>query len=336
MSDPTQMLDTLLDLETGADMDYLRQWAADWDPEMLRGAMDHMVLEGKPLAAIEAWHDKILELQADTPLEIIRKSSAGQYPPVEAAQMTKGRNASSPRYPSGIEAIDAETGGFYGLTVVGGQSGVGKSMLGIGSSLLGAMNGWRVFYGNAELKIPELSRRVGAFIGEGNRDFLSRWHCIDLFQGATLDKLVCEVTSNAVQEDKKILLVIDSLNSLVRKMGRVESGYFQAIDDVCAFAETCVRKSHGRVGVLLVSELSKHGGIKGGTTEYVCDFDIRMSHGEKQSDVTEIRAEKGREGGGYRNYGSYHPEYKTCSFELLDELPAPPPSHQDGSDGWEE
>ena len=330
-----RMLELLKGLET-KDREYARQWAVDWDEETVRASMDRMILEGQDLRAIEAWHAKIVELRADSPLRVIRKAVDKLYPPTESAQITTGQNARSPRYPSGIEALDSAMDGFYGATLLGGESGVGKSLLATGSSLLASMGGWRTFYGNCELKTAEISRRVGAFIQNGDRGFLSRWHCIDLFHGATLEKFICEVESKATLGDEKILLVIDSLNSFVRKMGSVENGYFRAIDDICAFAETAVRKSNGRVGVLLVSELNKAGGIRGGTSEYVCCLDVRMKHGDSDKEITEISTAKGREGGGWRNYGLYYPNHETCSFDPLDDPPEPlPPTHQERPDEWE-
>lgn len=333
MSDDAASMLKSLDGRNG--MDWTRQFAVDYNTEILRCWIDERVVAGDDMSLIQAVHRRILELQAGTAIEIIRKSAAKAYPATQHAELTDGKGARSPRYPSGIEAIDEETDGFYGCTLLGGESGVGKSLLGTGASLLAAMSGWRVCYGNCEMKTSEISRRVRAFVGQGDRGFLSRWHCIDLFHGATLEKFVCEVEEKCHKEDEKILLVIDSLNSFVRKMGQIENGYFRAIDDVCAFGETVVRKSNGRVGLLLVSELNKNGGIKGGSSEYVCCLDVRMKHGADQKDVTEISTEKGREGGGYRSYGSYYPDFKTCSFKYLPDAKKETRPHQDRPEDWE-
>jgi predicted ATP-dependent serine protease len=255
---------------------------------------------------------------------IIEKALSGDYDSIEHSMIElDGDYERSPRWQSGIDKLDDETDGLYGLSVIGGDSGVGKSIFAINSSVYAAMQGWRVIYFNAELKKSELQRRLSGSMSRLGKDCLKRWHFRDVFQGVTLDQMIESSLESILHKDDKILFVFDSINSIVRKMqnGSSDSGYFRNIDRICAFGESVVRKSDGHIGVMGISELSQGGYIKGATTEYVCDFSVRLNrYTEKQKGATLIRTEKGREGGGYQEYGVYMPDHLTCSFTELEEV----------------
>lgn len=286
------------------------------------GDIDHMVRvlinnHHCPPGDVFAFREELERLQHDTPSQILRKAAAKTYPSLEEAKPVLADHGNGPRWPSGINLLDCRAGGMYGLTVVGGESGVGKSMLAIGASLAAAQRGWRVVYANAELKLPEIGRRIVAFLGV-NAEPLRRWHCIDVFDGVSLQSFIHLACDRVLPMDEQVLIVIDSINSFTRKQGARGTNIFDALNDITAFAETCVRKSNGNIGMLLVSELTRAGGVKGATAEYVCDLDIRMKH-SKSSDknIVEISTDKGREGGGNTDYGRYHPNFLTCRFESL-------------------
>lgn len=277
---------------------------------------------------------EIRRLQGTTNVEILRKAAAGSFPPSEDGTLTSGYER-SPRWGSGIEDLDrSEAGGMYGVTVLGGEAGVAKSIVALGSSLLAARAGWRTIYCNFELDSDEISRRIGGFLGSTSRDCLKMWSFINLFQGCSFQGTTNDIAYKVSYGDERVLIVIDSINSFVRKQSKRE--YFAAIDEIVGWAETCVRKTHGHIGFILVSELAQAGNIKGGTTEYVCSLSLRMKHAKDQNNVIDVSTEKGREGGGYRKIGSYSIDHHQCKLVPLPDTEKPEPQDHTDPHGWDE
>ncbi len=263
---------------------------------------------------VRALEAKLRELQADSCVEIMRRAAAKSYPSSERGD--KGAPLTRcARWGSGIEALDVVTGGFYGNTILGGEAGVAKSILALGSSLLAAKAGFRVIYANCELMDGEIMRRVGGFLQAADDPCLSRWEFHNFYEECTFQGFANDVSEYVHFDDERVLVVVDSLNSFIRKQGGRD--YFHHVDELVGWTETCVRKSAGKLCFLLISELNKGGGIKGETGEYVCALSVRMKHADKNPDAIDISTEKGREGGGYRSYGRYRINHKRCILEPI-------------------
>ena len=223
--------------------------------------------------------------------------------PAAERMLPKEAYDETPRFPTGIPALDHATrGGVYGVVALGGSAGAGKSMLAAQIAVENALLGVRVVFFEAEMDERQTMVRLMRAAGPKFREIVSR---DPLYPGPlvpialspharieTLQKLIYE---SLALEDERLLVIVDSVNTVAESMGD-EFEYFDAIRDISTKLALARRISHGKVGVILVSELNQRGDLKGAKLEFLVDLSIRV-RGTGVSEICEIEVTKGREGG---------------------------------------
>lgn len=262
--------------------------------------------------------------------ETLRASAQQELAGLESVALREGGPECSTRWPSTIREIDArENGGFYGVTVLGGKAGAGKSMLAIASAVEAAQErGTRVVYFNAEMTTQQVLSRIWAASGGETRRVLcdrtradmasNLLHVEHVNHTVTFADLVSFAIFAVEPEDERVLIVLDSVNTIVDFVG-AQSGedYFATMARIVGWAITARRRSEGAISFIIVSELNAKGEIKGLKLEYSGDFIVAMDPKEDGESV-EVRVKKGREGG--RGYlGVYECAWKRARFVKIAE-----------------
>lgn len=204
----------------------------------------------------------------------------------------------SPRFPIGIEWFDQyPRQGGYGVTMLGAGPKVGKSLMALRCACMSAAQHWTVVYFNAEMTRSQVAVRFNGImetLTETQRaGVLERLQMVHVDQTVTLDALALRI-DHAVREDTVALLVVlDSLQSIT---AWIDADFFDALRDVSRYLVRLRRLTEGVVSALVVSELNKAGGLKGGNTlEHWADYVITAKRGPQDS--VELAAKYGREGG---------------------------------------
>ncbi len=216
-----------------------------------------------------------------------------------------------PKFPTGVTAVDRLTsGGGYGLTTVGGDAKVGKTMFSMGTAVSSARAGWRVIYINAELDRSEAIQAVARFCG----GVKIPQYVTDMMTLVTPDytfsplDAVTRVNESVQFGDDRILIILDSINALVDLSS---DGVGPAMDYWAAnsmwrnFAVRTTRKTLGKIAFLVVSETNKDGAIKGRSLEFKSDLVIRIQRDKEDDgmvsiDVTHSRSTRSGELGRFR------------------------------------
>lgn len=183
------------------------------------------------------------------------------------------RPEKSPRWPSRLPAVQGYSGGFYGFSAIGGPKKAGKTTVAMGSALAAAEAGWSVFYFAGENTDQNLEELVHAYLGSfrafEHPDWLHERFVLKRFgRRATLEQLVASVADRIWADTERVLIVLDSLNTLARASATRSSPYLDQLGDICAFARTATEESAGRIGVLAISEENQRGGFAGQSIEY--------------------------------------------------------------------
>ena len=219
-----------------------------------------------------------------------------------------------PRYLSRLQQLDHRCGGFYGMTVVKGVPGVGKSELALGAGIEAALpeepdtvRGWRVIYVNAELSVMECRGRfnqvASGFEGEQALQSVARLHVMHADVG-TSDPLTLRrfIDTKLDLDDERLLIIIDSINSLAKLWSFCnrddgETGYFRALESYLLWAKESVRFSEGRIAWLMIAELGRTGSMRGSASaDFWANIVLRLKAGKQEHEVLPF-VEKGRQGG---------------------------------------
>lgn len=223
--------------------------------------------------------------------------------PIEMLDYLGPQIAQAPRWPSTVEEWDQGTGGFYGISMLAGVGGAGKSIVALGSALCAAAAGWTVAYMNAELPVStirmRLSRMMGGF-GIERAEIEKSLHVFGVYDGATLDDVVEWTCSLVEPTTQRLLVVLDSLNTLATYTcgsGAGDGGYFRELDAYLLWSAEARRHSEGAISFLMVSELNRSGVVKGGTSEYRPDVVMTLKRSPSiecgiHFDVTKSRETK--------------------------------------------
>ena len=251
-------------------------------------------------------------------------------------------DALCPRFPTGIQEIDDYTiGGFYGVTIMAGEPGTGKSMQALVCALEAAAAGWKVVYFDCELGDANFNTRITRILDDcpGLFEFVKHpqhlrdeicsrihWRSIDYITG--LEEMFDVVSDCIAPWDEKLLVIVDNVNQIAKMLqvqGRGDEAW-SLIRTIGEAAKRARRISDGSIAFLLLSELNRAGGVKGADLEYVGDVDVRFARCEQENE-TSIRIWKGREGG-EKSYGDYERNWRVGRFTApntrLIELPEDP------------
>lgn len=202
-----------------------------------------------------------------------------------------------PAWSSSVDALDEKHGGFYGLTTIAGDTGLGKSTLAIASAVRAAMDGWGVVIFEAELDGPTLTKYVARACRSLHAD-RSRLEirCASITEKSTFDGLADFVLQSVHWWRKRTLVVLDSVNAAVQFMGSSRRGYFETLDAIAHLFGSLRRRTRGLCSSVLVSEMTRGGEVKGQKLEYLSDMLVYVKRGDLD-DTVNISVTKGRYSG---------------------------------------
>jgi predicted ATP-dependent serine protease len=198
-----------------------------------------------------------------------------------SARIGQIRASTAPRWPSNVQFIDNITGGFYGLSVVGGFQKLGKSTLAMASAIEAAASlEWNVILHNAEVGGDELGRRLDQYLAvhPSAEDAVANMRIVTTPRGAHIEDFLEEAT-DAAHDDRPVLTVLDSVNTIAQLM---DGNYLDNLRSICLWAMMSRRISRASASFLVVSELNRSGTSKGMNLEYWADMVIRMKGDRKQ------------------------------------------------------
>lgn len=229
-----------------------------------------------------------------------------------------GQSAKYPRWPSGIRKLDTEFGGFYGMTVVGGSEGAGKSIMALGSSLCAAELGWGVCYFDAENGERIVQDRFRRWYGETNaseaiKRISGYWHRFAVLPGATFKHLVEQVLAVFTLKHKGLLIVLDSISTIAEMAASNAMNGYQELLKLLFWLDALVRRSNGFISVLALSELNADGTLKYRKAAYTANMAIRMK-AEDDQDLISIKITKSRDAKA-GNVGFFTRDWTTSSFK---------------------
>lgn len=229
----------------------------------------------------------------------------------------------TPRWPSSIHEVDVNDlmAGFYGVTLLTGSSGQGKSMVALGSAIEAARSGWRVIYYDAENEGREIGDRITRYTGQHERVWtaeLSPLYTHRKFRrGMTLRHLADETALRIESTTAaRLLLVIDSANKLAEYTARETRGmdYFGALAEIYLWALAVRDLSRGRIGFIILNEANRDGAAKG-RRDYDADVSVQIKATHEHG-VVEIDVIKSRQGGA-GSLGRYVRDWRRCRFERM-------------------
>ena len=188
------------------------------------------------------------------------------------------------RIKSGMNELDRVLGGGWvpgGVTLLGGQPGIGKSTLLLQTAGLMAQTGTRVLYISGEESASQVAlraRRLGADS-----------EMLDLFCGTNLEKAVSEVNARNIG-----FFVLDSVQAM---RAPDEPGWAGTPNQVRAVAQFVIDVAKNRnVPAVLVGHITKEGRLAGPMLlEHMVDT-VLLFTGEGYSSYRMLRAQKNRYG----------------------------------------
>lgn len=230
-------------------------------------------------ASVRAWGAMLLAVGDDGR---ISWSKLGETTPGEAK-----------RFESTISWIDLLTnGGYYGLAVLGGRPGLGKSMLGRAASMQAAASGdWNVIHIDAEHPADELEEKFQTYIDQhaGAEAAIDNLRIVHVPRGITIEDLVVQI-GEVIGDDRPVLTVVDSINTIAQLM---RGPYLDNLRDLALWAMMARRISRGSASFLMMSELNKLGGAKGGNLEHWADVFVQLD-GDRQAGWVTVTLKKTR------------------------------------------
>lgn len=284
----------LIEMMSVVDLEVLASW---WDNELKAKGIAQLLRDYEGDDDIEELERELYALEgriASLPgKRLLAELRAGMTDmldsPVEWQAADEVIVESSPSFPSGCEGIDAITPG-YGVTCIAGAPKVGKSLLAVSTAVEACRTGWRVILCNAELSRAQVGLRLLNYMGGIDPIVVERLHIANVSTGITMQKLYDEIEGKIDYDDRKLLIVVDSINR-VCDMGATdgsEHGYWSLLRDWSAWAMNSRRATEGRISWLIVSELASHGGVKGRGLEYLADLVIRVNATSADNEIVEI------------------------------------------------
>lgn len=283
------------DAETALRSSRARAGEKPKDAQYFARTIELAVQAMRPAPANDATQDRAGWLR-----HLLRDSRRARMP-IQMLDYLGPQIAPAPRWPSTIEEWDRGTGGFYGISMLAGIGGAGKSIVALASALCAAATGWTVAYMNAELPVStirmRLSRMMAGFTIEPET-IASRLNVFGVHDGATMDDVVEWTCSLVESTTQRVLVVLDSLNTLATYTcgsGAGDGGYFRELDSYLLWSSEARRHSEGAISFLMVSELNRAGIVKGGTSEYRPDVVMALKRSPSIENGVHFEITKSRE-----------------------------------------
>lgn len=227
-----------------------------------------------------------------------------------------------PRWPSGLGAeFDAQFGGFQAVTVLGGPAGVGKSQWAIACAMDNAYEkDCCVLYFDAENYEGEQRERVLRWHG-GPGGFLAHYQTFSrFFVWSAIDhttdwtSMMHFAASRLTRHHQRVLIILDSLQSIADE---IEPGrMLQVTAALYSTMNRMVRASGGRISFLVLSEINKEGGMKGGAGAYRGTMIMRIERPEDDQGegIYRVSMLKNRTGRTVGDLGLFELQHHRCRF----------------------
>lgn len=230
--------------------------------------------------------------------------------------------ATLPRWHCGLPSVDVPYGGLQGVTILGGDAGVGKSTFSMACSLENALTGALVLYFDAENAAGEQRARAvrwfggEAAFGAAQRQLALHWRWCLVDNRHSWQTLLLYAANEISHRHDRVLIVLDSLQTLAhefeprRNMLEVTGALYTSMNRL-------VRATDGRISFLVLSELNKEAGLKGGVAKYRGTMILRIDRedslalGEHDYRLHMMKNRNGRLGG---DLGLYQLEWSSCRF----------------------
>lgn len=221
-----------------------------------------------------------------------------------------------PRFPSNLEPIDKHFGGFFGVTSLISEPGLGKTLLAWATALTAAATQkWNVVYYGGELDEGEMiERRAREFyVHDTAIDGADYLKMVQVGLGQTTFDFCIELC--ALDPELPILVVMDSINTIATLSRR---NYLRELENYALWAMMSRRLSRGAASFLLVSETNKRGRSKGEKLEFWSDLAINMT-GKKNELAVDFVISKVRRGQ-WIHLGTFHRDWATNRFYTEEEM----------------
>lgn len=238
--------------------------------------------------------------------------------PVEAIDL-EGSDALAPPWSTGIDSLYGEIQ-FRGFSILGGETGVGKSKIATRSAFLAAANPRVcVVYLCAELDAPTTILYAKQSTGLDPRAIVSRFpnfHPLFIPAGCSFASIVASVVDSIPDDCDRVIVYVDTLNTVIEKCDAGErDGYFKLMRRFGIWMQESRIRSQGRIGWCAVSELNKEKQVLGIKLEKWADMVIRFQAGDGDGRVN-VDVLKGRYAGKGQP-GKYRLLHQTCELEAL-------------------
>lgn len=219
-------------------------------------------------------------------------------------------------WPSTIDYIDLQCGGFYGMTVVAAEPGTGKTFLAISNAIEAAATlEWQVVVFMAEDDYDGFRDRFNRYLAvhPGARDCIGNFHFHAVGKGQTPATLTNTIMGCVdMYADIPILVVMDSINSIVNLAG---GNYLRDLSNFGLWASLARRISEGDISFFITSETNKSGEVKGEALSYWADVYLKMKKVKHSEFVVEMILAKTRRTPGEGPMGKYLRRWDTGLYE---------------------
>lgn len=216
-------------------------------------------------------------------------------------------------WPSNIERIDINVGGFYGVSVLAAEKGTGKTMLALSSMIEATATGdWQGVHFLAEDDYDGFVTRFNAYLEThpGSEDCIPHLKIVAVGKGQTPMTLTHTISGMVNTDlDTPLLIGIDSLNSVVNLSGRA---YLSALSEFGLWAMYSRRISRAAVSFLITTESNKRGESKGEQLPFWADVYLKMK--KKRGNIVEMWLDKTRRTKGEGPLGKYYRVWHTGRF----------------------
>lgn len=291
------------------------EWAWGWSQNEIDSLLQY---GGRQALFLTGWLQRYRDREVSPGYEL-RALLESALEPVGSEEMIvediESHTTQPPRYPTPILPLQAATGGHYGVTVVGGDEGVGKSSVCAGTAILSALDGWRVFYVNAELDRERLgfyARRLRLH-RRLPKEVLDRVSFLNFGMGSTLDDVLRNASVRIEPHDRRVLFILDSINTILDKEPDHRMHYFDRLRRWAMWAMEARRISEGGLSFLITSELNQRKETSGVKLKYLADMVVVVKKTSTKN-YCDVEVTKGRYSGPEK-FGALQLNYRTGEFE---------------------
>lgn len=227
-----------------------------------------------------------------------------------------GDLALAPTWFAGIQSTEGEVC-YRGLSILGGETGVGKSKLAVRAALLACSSpNTGVIYLCAEIDEPTTALYMQQCTGWSIADVVERFpnfRSIIVPAGCTYQRVVEAVLRQIPRGCTRLIVIADTINTLTVKCQQDGHDYFSLMKQFGIWMLESRIRSAGKIAWLIVSELNRDQQVQGLKLDKWSDFVLRFRRGDLKNQVY-IDVLKGRYSG-REELGTYHLNWQSCEME---------------------